>query len=411
MDKRINRRHRFPAILLLILGLAALSAAANWTAPAQQLAHKISTKTGPGAVAISFKNASSLNAGDMSDARRAIEQALRAAGIRFVPADQANALLRITMSENATGYVWIGEVHPATGDDAVVMVAVPRSDAGGASRVPTPVTIRKQLLWLQADQLLDAVVVDASGSDPHLLVLAPERINIFRKNAGRWEPEQELPVAHARPWPRDMRGRLMPRKDHPFDVFLPGVMCASSGKGPFTLTCRDSDDPWPLTVADQPPQYAAYGAQRNFFNGALRPGFGATRSTAAFYSAAGLPRANYTLWLFAGVDGALRMTDGVNERVIGPRGWGSDVAVVMNGCGGPQAVITAAGDANTADSVVALDSDVPEHEPAVVSQPLEFSGPVTALWSAPDGGSALAVSKNLKTGQYEAYTLTLVCAQ
>ena len=350
----------------------------------------------------------------MSDARRAIEQALRAAGLRFVPAEQAAALLRVTFSENAAGYLWIAELRrssQAQDQDDVLMVSLPKLAAGVATRAATSVTVRKQMLWLQAEPILDVAVLDAAGPAPRLLVLAPERVSLYRKNAARWEVEQELSIAHARPWPRDMRGRLMPRSngDHLFDVFLLGVMCSSSAKAPYTLTCHEGDDPWPLAVAGQPPQYAAYSAQRDFFTGALRPGFGETRSTAPFYSAAGLPRGNYTLWLFAGVDGALRLTDGATEHVIGPRGWGSDVALVMNGCGGPQAVITAAGDANAADSVVVL--DVPEREPIVVSQPLEFSGPVTALWSAPDGSAALAVSKNLKAGQYEAYTLTLACGQ
>ena len=414
------RSSRCCLALLLILLAASPAFAADWSQPAQQLARKVSAKSGPVAVAISFKNISRLSGGDMSDARRALEQALRAAGLRFVPADQAVALLRITFSENAAGYLWIAELHrsvqgqsqsQAPDQDDVVMIPVPKLAAGVAPRVATSVTIRKQMLWLQADPILDAAVLDPTGPAPRLLVLAPERVSLYRKDAGRWELEQALPIAHARPWPRDVRGRLMLRVngDHLFDAFLPGVMCASSAKPPYTLTCHEGDDPWPLAVAGQPPQYATYSAQRDFFTGALRPGFGETRSTAPFYSAAGLPRANYTLWMFAGVDGALRLTEGANERVIAPRGWGSDIAVVMNGCGGPQAVVSAAGDANAADSVVTL--DVPEREPIVVSQPLEFSGPVTALWSAADGGTALAVSKNLKAGQYEAYTLTLGCGQ
>jgi len=409
-----SRLRRFPvALMLLVMLFSIASAAADWSQPAQQLARRVSAKSGPVAVAISFKNISSLSAGDMSDARRALEQALRSAGLRFAPADQAVALLRITLSENIDGYVWIAELHRSQGDnpDQIAMVALPKLAAGAAPRIATSVVVRKQMLWLQADPILDAVVLDAAAATPRLLVLAPERVSLYRKEAGRWELEQELPIKHARPWPRDLRGRLMPRPntDHLFDVFLPGVMCSSSGKAPLALNCHEGDDPWPLALAGQPPQYASYGAQRDFFNGALRPGFGETRSTAAFYSATGLPRANYTLWLFAGVDGALRLTDGATERVIAPRGWGSDVAAVLSGCGGPQAVITAAGDSNAADSVVVL--DVPEREPIVVSQPLEFSGPVTALWSAPDGATALAVSKNLKAEQYEAYTLTLACSQ
>lgn len=387
----------------LLLFLPAFAGAADWNQPAGQLARKISAKTGPGAVAIGFKNSSGMSAADASDARRAIEQALRAAGLRFVPADQAVALVNITFSENAAGYLWIAQMRAAAGEDSVAMVAVPRASAPSVTPPTTAVAVRKHVLWLQQEPILDV----AALGDSYLAVLGPERVLLLKKNGVRWEREQELGIAHARPWPRDLRGRLAPRRERLFDAFLPGVLCSSSAKAPITLSCHASDEPWPLAVADQPPQYAFFGAQRNFFNGAIRPGFGETRSTAPFFAAAGLPRGNYTLWLFTGVDGALRVTDGANERVIGPRGWGSDVAAILNGCGGPQPLITAAGDSRAADTVVAL--DVPEREPIVVSQPVEFSGPVTALWSAADGASAVAVSKNLKTGQYEAYSLTLAC--
>jgi len=405
----LNSRRRASSLLVFLLLLAGAAAGADWSQPARQLARKISAKTGPGAVAITFKDASSLSAADASEARRAIEQALRGAGLKFVPAEQSVATVRVTFSENAQGYLWVAEIRQGAGDEAVAMIAVPHLGSGTTARPAAAVVIRKQMLWLQAEPILDVAVLDPGSSSAHLLVLSPEKVTLYRQSGGRWETAQEMPLEHRRPWPRDVRGRLVPRKDHLFDAFLPGVMCVASGKGPFTLTCRESDEPWPLTVADQPPQFAFYGAQRNFFNGAIRPGFGETRTTAPFYSAAGLPRPNYTLWLFAGVDGAMRVTDGVNERVIAPRGWGSDVAAVLSGCGGPQALVTGAGDAGTPDSVVAL--DVVEREPTVVSDPLEFSGPLTAMWSAPSGDSALAVSKNLKTGNYEAYALTLACSQ
>lgn len=398
-------RSRFRRAVLcssLLLFLAGTMSAADRSQAAQQLSGKIAAKCGPGAAAASFRNASGMSASEVSDARRAIEQALRAAGMRLVPADQAAVLVNVTFSENAEGYLWVAQVRGGAGDDSVAMVAVPRASEQAAARAS--VAVRKQLVWLQQEPILDV----AALGDSHLAVLGPERVLLLRKDAGmRWEREQELEIAHAKPWPRDVRGRLAPRRERLFDAFLPGVLCSSSARSPITLACRASDEPWPLTVGEQPPQYAFYGAQRNFFNGGIRPGFGERRAVAPFFSAAGLPRAGSTLWLFAGVDGALRLTDGVNERVLEPRGWGSDVAAVPNGCAGPQALITAAGDARAPDSVVAL--DVPEREPVAVSQPLEFPGPVTALWSAADGASAVAVSKNLKTGQYEAYSLTLAC--
>jgi hypothetical protein len=40
---------------------------------------------------------------------------------------------------------------------------------------------------------------------------------------------------------------------------------------------------------------------------------------------------------------------------------------------------------------------------------LEFDGPVMALQADPEGSSARAVVRNLKTGEYEAYIVTATC--
>jgi hypothetical protein len=44
-----------------------------------------------------------------------------------------------------------------------------------------------------------------------------------------------------------------------------------------------------------------------------------------------------------------------------------------------------------------------------VSQPVEFNGAITALWTDSDGTGAIAVSQNSETGRYEAYRLSIVC--
>ena len=127
-----------------------------------------------------------------------------------------------------------------------------------------------------------------------------------------------------------MRGKLILRQDHLLDIYLPGVYCQSPSAAPLSLVCRGSDDPWPLSS-----QFALggfYAATRNFFTGVLSPGVGKQSSTAKFYSAAPLPRPSYTLWIFAGVDGTVRLLDGVTEQTA-RLNWGSDLASVKSSCG------------------------------------------------------------------------------
>ena len=47
---------------------------------------------------------------------------------------------------------------------------------------------------------------------------------------------------------------------------------------------------------------------------------------------------------------------------------------------------------------------------AALTAPVEMPGPVTALWVS-GGSAALAVSKDLSTGKYAAYLLTVACGQ
>src|SRR3954463_11813062 len=108
---KLLSRSRFALFLCATLFfLTAAAAASDWSGPARDLARKISAKTGPGAVSVSFKNVSSMSAGDAAEARRALELALRSAGLRIVAAEQAVALVGVTWSENVAGYVWIAEI-------------------------------------------------------------------------------------------------------------------------------------------------------------------------------------------------------------------------------------------------------------------------------------------------------------
>jgi len=320
--------------------------------------------------------------------------------------EQAAATVAVSLSENAQNYVWVAEIHQGAGEPSVVMISTSRPDAPAFVREAPTLTIRKLPLWAQSRPILDVAVMDEGATPTHIAVLDPEQIALYRMADGRWQLEQSLPITHSRPWPRDMRGKLILRQDHLFDIYLPGVYCQSPSAAPLSLVCRGSDDPWPLSS-----QFALggfYAATRNFFTGVLSPGVGKQSSTAKFYSAAPVPRPSYTLWIFAGVDGTVRLLDGVTEQTV-RLNWGSDLVSVKSSCGlGWQVLATRPGD-NSGDSVRAF--EFPDREPIAVSPAIDFAGGVTALWTEAKGGSAIAVSRNAETGTYEAFRLAIACNQ
>ena len=165
------------------------------------------------------------------------------------------------------------------------------------------------------------------------------------------------------------------------------------------VNCRQSDDPWPLGNA-QTPLSGFFATTRNYFTGALSPGVGKQRSTAAFYSAAWISSS----WLFVSVDGSVHVLDGASEQMLN-LGWGSDIAAVHSGCGSGWQVLAS----GTDNSVRAY--EMSDREPIPATQPMSLDGGVRVLWTAADGRSVIAVSRNRESGAYEAFRLTITCGQ
>jgi hypothetical protein len=409
------------------------STTANWSEPEQELAHKIVAITGPGAVALTVNNRSSLDKKENDIIGNGLRFALEALGIRFMAADQATATVAITLSENQTSYVWVAEVHQGAGESAVAMVSTPRAEGLSVVRESVPLLLTKTSLLIQPDRILDVTVLEENAPPPYIAVLDAERVTFYRWRGEKWDQEQALAITHVRPWPRDLRGRLVLARDHLLDVYLPGVLCRTASGVPLTLNCRESDDPWPLV----PPALAVSGSNmgfssglnkaalflplnaffaptRNFFTGVISPRVGNFTTVPKFYSLAFVPRDKYVLWLFATTDGSIHMIDGVSDLALklapDKAGWGSDLATVHTSCGAGWQVLAAThDDANHQDSIRAY--EFPDRDPVAVSSAVNFQGEVTALWTGPKGDSAIAVFRDRETGEYEAFRLSLSCGQ
>lgn len=392
------------ASAMLVLAWAARALASDWQKPCGQLAQKIVATTGPGAVAFDLGNASSLGQPDVDEIRRRLLADLASVGIHFVNADQASVTVKVTLSENLQESVWIAEIHQGKDKTGIVMVSAPRTLGAASDRASVPMTIHKALLWSDENRILDVAVIP--GNPLHIVLLQGESVSLFRLQDSRWQLEQTLAVAHGNPWPRDLRGRLVLRKDHLFDAYLPGVICRSTTSAPMSLDCHASDDPWP--VGNEPLNMNAFFAPtRNFFTGALSPGVGKQTSASPFYTAAALPRDKYTLWLFATLDGQIHLLDGVTDQKMADADL-SEIAAIHSGCGSGWQVLAAHG-AESHNIVAAF--EVPDREPVPVSPPVELGGTVTALWTESDGTTAIGVSRNSETGKYEAYRLSINCGQ
>lgn len=392
------------SLTFVLLFVPAVSAS-NWTEAERELTAQIAAVTGPGAVSLNVENRSSLAAGDVNTVTAELKAQFEAGGMRVVAAEQAAANIQLTFSENIQAYVWVARIQQGENEPAIAIVSIPRSGPLAAVRESSALEIAKIPLWSQANQILDVGVID---SPPRLIILEPEAIVLYsRQSSGQWQQDREFAISHIRPWPRDVRGRLLLRKDHLFDAYLPGVLCSAAAGATVYVHCNESDDPWPLG-GDLSSLNAFFSPTRDFFTGVLTPGIGKQKSVPAFYSAAAIARGSYVLWLFAAVDGKLHAVDGMSDLPLSETTWGSDIASVKSTCGlGWQVLATGNSDGNRPDSVRAY--QFPDRDAVPVSEAVAMNGPVTALWTEASGSTAVAVVRNPRTGQYEAFRLAISC--
>jgi len=380
--------------------------ASDWRAPEAQLAEKIAAVTGPEVIALDVVNRSSITSADAEQIRRELTSLLAGSGIQVWQPDQAAATVKLTFSENLQNYVWVAQIQQATNEANVAIVSMDRPAAGATTQNAPPLTFHLTPLLSQPEPILDLAILE--GSPRGMLVLSATGVTIYEFKDGHWVPGQSLAIKTPVALPRDLRGRIFLRKDHLFDVFLPGLVCRSTGSPQLGLNCQRSDDPWLLETEDLG-TLGFFSPTRNFFTGALATGIGKQKSAPAFYSAAAVPRQNYTLWVFTGLDGQLHLLDGINDQVAGRVRWGSDIAGIRTACRQNAQVIATAPGEDSQDSLQAF--EFPDREPLAVSQKLALHGTVTALWTAPTGDAVMAIFRNSDTGKYDAVQINLTCGQ
>lgn len=391
-----------PGIAFLWCGLmlAPTAGAQTLNEAASELAAKIfQALKSPDTATFSLENRSSLSSGDVA----AVRSRLEASNLKLAATPDA-ADVRVTLSENFRGYVWVAETGQGA-ERQVAVVAWPRPETPGEGPHRPRLTLTSQRVWEQEAPILDWTALN-NGSG--LLILETERLRLLHRDGGKWIPTTAVAVPAVRA--RDPRGRIaLVAGRGGFTVYLPGGVCTGLANGTLTLDCHSTPGPWPLEAGGRQLAEATYAQGRDFFDGKMTVGT-SEQVLAPFYSFAALPQASSPVWLFAGVDGEVRVYTPRLETVGTVSDWGSDVTSVATDCGdGWQVLATAPGDQTEPDTVRAY--QFVDHNAVAVSAPLALPGAVTALWPAADGKAAHAVAYDMKTDRYAALRLDIACAQ
>ena len=356
---------------------------------------------------------SSLDDKSVREVRSALEAQLQADGVHNAKAEQATGTVNVVLSESLREYVWTAEIVSGSDEKKVALVSLPRAMAGTPLAAGSPIAIKTTLLFAQERTILDAAVVDMPGG-ARLIVLGDEAVAVYRQAAGnsvgRWELETSLTITRARPFPRDLRGRLFLRRDHLFDVYLPGTFCRSgtapSSSMSLSITCTASDDPWPLTAEDSGVR-AFYASSRNFFTGVLSPGIGKITTIPSLLGDDGAAIGVHA------VGGGCGRWVAAHGRWVHGSGGARDKVGQRSGFGPVELRRGHAGAGNgerrlrTAMGLGAY--EIADRDPAAVSAAVEFDGRITALWPDSSGNFAMAIVRRRDTGWYEAHRISISC--
>jgi hypothetical protein len=396
MIAAVKRWHAVLSALLFFVPGA--KAADDVSGAARELARKTAAFAGKGApVAVTWRNLSSLESA-AAQARTAFEEALQEAGLRS--GDSAPVVeAHVTMSENASQFLLVEEA--SKGEEHQVWIAAWKRGET-APVLPAGAALEKKLVWEQADQILDIAFPPAG-----MLVLSPSNITLYSRNGAQWEAQRTVPLAPAKPWPADLRGHLR-LKGAGFQALLPGMQCDGTTEPSLSAECHAGDEAWVLESGSRALLLADFAPARNYFGGRVTTQTGQRKTVTPFFSAASVESQGRTLWLLAAIDGKTQIFD----AALDPAGtstaqWGSDIAGTDAHCGtGSQVLATRPGDRGQPDAIQAF--SLVDRTPEPLTEAADFPGPVVALWTS--GGSAVTVVvRDLRTGKYAAYAVTVVC--
>jgi hypothetical protein len=367
---------------------------------ARELARRTAALAGRGAlVSVAWRNMASLDSAAAGQARAAFETSLEEAGVR-VSEIAPSVEVEITLSENQSQYLMVEESRQG-GERQVWIASWNRGAPPGAP--VQDVALEKKLVWEQDQAILD-VAFPAAG----LLVLSPASVTLYAQANGKWEASKSVALMPAKPWPRDPRGHLR-TNGKGFLAFLPGMVCSGSTEPALQMECRAADEPWVLESGSRALLLANFAAARNYFDGRVTTQSGVRKTVPPFFSAASVEDRGRTWWVLAQVDGRSQIFDDAWQPAALAAQWGSDLAGTDARCGGASQVLAARpADRGEPDALQAF--ALGNQAAAATTGALDFTGPVTALW--PSGGtSVLAVARDLRTGRYAAYLVTVVCGR
>ena len=380
-----------------------------WSDGVKALAAKIAAAAKSArAISLEIKNISSLGPSDVEGIRKALEAELTNRGLR---PGSSSVQVEVTLSENVESYIWVAEIR--RGDDRRTAVAsVEKGRTPNTTVTRQSVVLHRDLEWQQSRPIMDFLIPDVSPDGrPLMFVLEPRQIVSYHFEGGSWQSSGAFQISVPDHRPRDLRG-LIDLVEDLFSFQMSDVRCDGGARRYFELTCSKNSWPaWPVNAGGEERGSVTMVQDRNYFGGDLAV-YGEIDVTAPpFFSVAVMNHRDWADWILAELDGKSRLYENSSKPAAEYAGWGDEIVSIATGCGTDwEVLVSGRGDWTESDYLQAYGT---RHSasPLAISDPVEFPGPIMALWPSLDGKAARVVSKNLQTGMYEASKVTVTCSQ
>lgn len=320
----------------------------SWSGELQDFAARVATLMPPRArIDLAVSNISSLSLDDATSVETSLRSLLTNRGFRLSGNESAAASVQVTISQNMEGFLLVAQVRH-DGDEKLAIVSVPRA----VRNAPTDkgVVLDAKLIWQQPAQILDfALPATQPGSQTIFAVLEPRRLAFYSQDWTQWNLVRELPSSSSMAM-RDWHGHIdLDQGTGQSDARWPRNECKGDFSHPNTVNCQVSG----------------------------------TSSGA---------------WILGSV-----------SQPFTPNGGGDAVSIASQCRAHPIALATGGGDWTQPDFVQAY--EMSGVAGTASGSPVNFEGPVTAIWPGDAKGRARVIVRNLRSGNYEAYVVTATCSQ
>jgi hypothetical protein len=315
---------------------------------------------------------------------------LQRRGVKVLP-QHSTAKIALTLSRRLTDYLGIVQIVRGEETETIVQSFGRIEDASLGSSALS-LQLHKEFLFDRDQPILDIFSAD---NFKHALVLGPAEIVSYELRNENWVPTEVTHLPLVGTQERQARGTVAMGIDE-ITTRVAGEICV------FPMLALDRAK-WSCKTESEVDSRSSSKSESIW-----------GKKSPPWSSAAALESGDHSIYVIRGEDGISRMYEDGPNAVASFSSWGSEIASVRSSCGaGSQLLISSSADWTSSDNVTAVEFQ--ERTAIRVTNPVDFPGPVISLRrsavNALEGQTkAVAIVRNLQTGKYEAYVLSITCA-